>query len=317
VRWGICLVLVASTAAADPAVRDDDKLEADRLFAEGRALLDQGKRKEACEKFDLSIRKDPRAVGTILNLGLCAEEAGQVATAVRYYAEARARAKDQELTEHQQAAENKLALLAPRVPHLAIVLPPGAPADARVIVDQLVLASDQLADVTLDPGERTVVVTAHDRLPYETKITVVEGAHQTLAIPALRGAHTVVVQQSSKRLWGKILVGSGVALAGLGAGLGLYGRSQYWDQFPQGASDGRDVADATHHCFTAMGARHCDAVGASHVSTARELEQAGIITGIVGVVAAGVGTYLWLTSPAEVSVEVDRDRAAVAVTTRW
>jgi Tfp pilus assembly protein PilF len=127
VRWGICLVLVASVAAANPAVRDDDKLEADRPFAEGRALLDQGKRKEACEKFDLSIRKDPRAVGTMLNLGLCAEEAGQVATAVRYYTEARARARDQDLKEHQAAAENKLALLAPRVPHLAIVLPASAP----------------------------------------------------------------------------------------------------------------------------------------------------------------------------------------------
>ena len=315
-RWGICLVLVASTAAADPAVRDDDKLEADRLFAEGRALLDQGKRKEACDKFDLSIRKDPRAVGTILNLGLCAEEAGQVATAVRYYTEARARAKDQELHEHQQAAENKLALLAPRVPHLAIVLPPGAPPDARVIVDQLVLASDQLADVTVDPGERSIVVTAHDRLPYETKITVMEGEHRTLAIPTLRGARTVVVQPSSKRLWGKILVGSGVALAGVGAGLGFYGRSEYWNQFPQGASN-EDVADAAHHCFTAMGTRHCDAVGASHVATARKLEQAGIITGVVGVVAAGVGAYLWITSPAEVTVEVDRDRAAVAITTRW
>jgi hypothetical protein len=308
---------VASTAAADPAVRDDDKLEADRLFAEGRALLDQGKRKEACEKFDLSIRKDPRAVGTILNLGLCAEEAGQVATAVRYYSEARARARDQELHEHQVAAENKLALLAPRVPHLAIVLPPGAPPDARVIVDQLVLASDQLADVTVDPGERSIVVTAHDKLPYETRVTVKEGDHQTLAIPTLSGARTVVVQPSSKRLWGKILVGSGVALAGAGIGLGFYGRSQYWSQFPQGASDGADVADATHHCFTALGARHCDAVGASHVATARKLEQAGVLTGIVGVVAAGVGAYFWITSPAQVTVELDRDHAGVAVTTRW
>jgi hypothetical protein len=127
----------------------------------------------------------------------------------------------------------------------------------------------------------------------------------------------VVVQPSSKRLWGKILVGSGVALAGVGAGLGFYGRSQYWNQFPSGASDGADVSDAAHHCFTAMSTRHCDAIGASHVSTARKLEQAGIITGVVGVVAAGVGAYLWITSPAQVTVEVDRDRATVAVTARW
>jgi hypothetical protein len=53
------------------------------------------------------------------------------------------------------------------------------------------------------------------------------------------------------------------------------------------------------------------------VATARKLEQAGVLTGIVGVVAAGVGAYFWITSPAQVTVELDRDRAGVAVTTRW
>jgi tetratricopeptide (TPR) repeat protein len=317
VRWGICLVLATSTAAADPVVRDDDKLEADRLFAEGRTLLDQGKRQEACEKFDLSIRKDPRAVGTILNLGLCAEEAGQLATAVRYYTEARARAKDQDLTEHQQAAEGKLALLAPRVPHVAIILPPGAPADTRVIVDQLVLASDQLGDVTVDPGERSIVVTAHDKLPYETKLTIKEADHQTVTVPPLHGARTLVVEHSSRSLWGKILVGGGVALAGAGTGVALYGRSLYWKQFPAQSQGGADAADAQHHCFTYLGTRHCDAIGESKVSTARKVAGIGLGTGIVGLLAIGAGAYLWATAPADVTVEVGPGRASVALTARW
>jgi len=318
-RVGIALLALAGTAAAEPAVRDDDRLEADKLFQEGRQLIEAGKRAEGCAKFDLSIRKDPRAVGTILNLGLCAEEAGQVATAVRYYTEARARAKDQELKEHQEAAEGKLALLAPRVPHLAIQLAPGAPADTRVIVDQLVLASDQLADVPVDPGDHALVVTAPNKLPYETKVTVKESEHRTLAIPALQGAttRTLLVESSSRRLWGKIGVGSGLVLAGAGLGLGLYGRSLYWQQFPPASRDGKDAADAQHHCFTSAGTRHCDAIGASHVATARKVAEAGTAIGIVGVIAAGVGAYLWWTAPASVTVEVGHDRAAIALTARW
>ena len=47
-RWGIALVALCGIAAAD--VRDDDKLEADKLFQEGRRLLEAGKRTEACAK---------------------------------------------------------------------------------------------------------------------------------------------------------------------------------------------------------------------------------------------------------------------------
>jgi hypothetical protein len=311
----LTLVMLSATAAAD--VRDDDKLLADKLFQEGRELLDQGKRADACAKFDLSFRKDPRAVGTILNLGLCAEEAGQVATAVRYYGEARARAHDQGLTEHEQAADGKIALLAPRVPHLAIVLPAGTPPATRVIVDQVVLAPDQLADIPVDPGERAIVVSAPDKLPFETKVTVAEGAHPRVVIPALQGARTVVVRPSTKRLWGKILVGSGVALVGGGIGLGLYGRSLYDRQFPNNDPSQPDAEDTNHHCFTVASVRHCDPAGASKLKTARRVSAAGTAVGIAGIVVSAAGAYLWWSSPATVSVDVSADRAAVTATAAW
>jgi hypothetical protein len=317
-RRGIALTVVAGLCGAAVAdVRDDDKLEADKLFQEGRALLDQGKRADACAKFDLSFRKDPRAVGTILNLGLCAEEAGQVATAVRYYGEARARAHDQGLQEHEQAADGKIALLAPRVPHLAIVLPAGAPPTTRVIVDQIVLAADQLADIPVDPGERAIVVSAPAKLPYETKITVAEGAHPRVVIPALQGARTMVVRPSAKRLWGKILVGSGVALVAGGIGLGLYGRSLYDRQFPNGDPTQPDAEDASHHCFTVMSVRHCDPSGAAKLKTARRVSAAGTAVGIAGVAASVAGAYLWWTSPASITVDVSADHTAVALTAAW
>lgn len=315
-RWGIALVAlgVAATAAAD--VRDDDKLEADKLFQEGRALLEQGKRTDACAKFDLSFRKDPRAVGTMLNLGLCAEEAGQIATAVRYYSEARDRAHDQSLAEHQEAAERKIALLAPRVPHLSITLPRNAP-DAKVIVDQIVLAPDQLRDVQVDPGERSVVVTAPGKLPFEKKLTLAEGAHQSLAVPDLQGERTIEVRPSTRRLWGKILTASGVGLAGGGLALGFYGRSLYDRQFPNSDPSAPNASDPQHHCFTIDSVRHCDPTGASRITTARRVALAGTITGIAGLAVAATGAYLWWRSPATVTVDVTADHAVTGVTVAW
>jgi len=313
-RWGIALAALCATAHAD--VRDDDKLEADKLFQEGRTLLEAGKRADACAKFDLSFRKDPRAVGTMLNLGLCAEEAGQVATAVRYYSEARDRAHDQALAEHQEAAERKIALLAPRVPHLAITLPPNAP-DAKVIVDAIVLSTDQLRDVQVDPGERSIVVTAAGKLPYEKKLTVAEGAHETIAVPELQGERTIEVRASTKRLWGKVLTASGIALAGGGVALGFYGRTLYDRQFPGNDPSAPNASDPQHHCFTIDSARHCDPTGAGHITTARRVALAGTLTGVAGVLVAATGAYLWWRSPATVTVDVTADHAVTGVAVYW
>ena len=98
--------------------------------------------------------------------------------------------------------------------------------------------------------------------------------------------------------------------------MALYGRSLYWKQFPARSRDGADAAD-DHHCFTYMGTRHCDAIGESKVSTARKVAGVGLGTGIVGLLALGAGAYLWATAPADVTVEVGPDHAAVAVTARW
>jgi tetratricopeptide (TPR) repeat protein len=315
-RWGIAFVVCGITATAAADVRDDDQLEADKLFQEGRALLEAGKRADACAKFDLSFRKDPRAVGTMLNLGLCAEEAGQVATAVRYYGEARDRAHDQALAEHQQAAERKIALLAPRVPHLAITLPANAP-DAKVIVDAVVLSPDQLRDVEVDPGERSIVVTAAGKLPFEKKLTVAEGAHETIAVPALEGSKTVIVRASPRRLYGQLTVAGGLVLAAGAVGLGLYGRHLYWDQFPSASQDGKDAFDLQHDCFTVDGSRGCNARGQGELRTARNFGYASTATGVVAALVIGAGAYLWLTAPDSVSVDIGPGHAGAAFTASW
>ncbi|HVK85540.1 MAG TPA: hypothetical protein VM513_15580 [Kofleriaceae bacterium] len=300
------LLALAATAAAQP--RNEDKAEADRLFEEARALLADNKREEACAKFELSFRKDPRAVGTMLNLGLCGEMSGKVATAIRYYEEARDRGRDQQLPEYVAAAERKIALLSPRVPRVTIRLAEQLPG-TRVLVDTTVLAPDQLAALPVDPGAHTVVVTAPDRLPYETTVELAEGAQQTVPIPALEGQKTVtvVVQASKRRTWGKVgvLAGGGLVLAA--AGLGYYAQHAYWSQFPAGAREDRVVLpDGIHPCWTAeVGAdvvRQCNSIGEDKLRSARRTGWIATGVGVTGLVVLAAGAYAWLSAPSDRAV---------------
>jgi hypothetical protein len=317
------LWILLGVAHAQP--RAANKAEADRLFEQGRALLAEGKREEACAAFDESMRKDPRAVGTMLNLGLCREESGLIASAVRLYAEARDRAHDQGLKEHEEAASRKIALLSPRVPRLAIKLPTGLGAGVRVLIDDIVFGRDELDMITLDPGSHALVVGAPDKLPYETTLVVKEGDRSTIEVPPLAGATTVVIAAPTNRraLWGKILVAGGVVVLGGGAGLALLARSQYWDAFPAGARDGVAAMDANHDCWTSIdrGAvvRECNARGREATQSAHTLSNVGLGTMIAGGVIAVGGAVLWITAPrtessTSVSLDVRPDHAGFVVT---
>jgi len=322
----LAVLLGVRITSAQPLPRAEDKAEADRLFEEGRALLQRGDRAEACKRFDLSIRKDPRAVGTMLNIGLCREEVGQIATALRFYQEARDRAHDQSLHEHQEAAERKLAILAPRVPHLSIELPENLPPRTRILIDDLVIAVDSAGDVTVDPGSHAIVVTAPGKLPFEGKVEVTEGERARLVVPPLEGAKTVVIREQGSRraLWGKILVAGGAAALGGGIGLAYLARGQYWDQFPDGAESAVVAPDAQHDCWTELASsgeirRRCNARGEDATSSARRLSRIGVATAVAGGAIAVAGAVLWITAPAPsetpaVSFDVGDGGASLAFT---
>src|SRR5262247_3294211 len=129
------LAASASRAQADPRI---DK--ADQLFAEGKALM-ASNLIQACDKFEESLHYNPAAIGTLLNVALCDEKLGKVASAVSKFTEARDHAKEQNLPEHVRAAEDHIAALTPSVPHLAIQLSEPLP-DTSVLVDDRVVARD-------------------------------------------------------------------------------------------------------------------------------------------------------------------------------
>ncbi len=89
------LALAAALAlAASPAAADDTMARADALFAEGVKLRDSNL-ELACAKFGESLQLNPQAIGVLLNVAMCDERQGRIASAVRRYRETRERAREQ------------------------------------------------------------------------------------------------------------------------------------------------------------------------------------------------------------------------------
>ena len=270
----------------DVAHADVDVPRADKLFEEGRALMGTDLH-AACAKFAESLQLNPQAIGTLLNVALCDEKLGRVASAVAKFTEARDRAREQGLEPQQQAAEERLAELVPKVPHVTLKLAAALPPGTRILLDDnRVISPSTLTDLPIDPGEHPLTVSAPEHLAFQTTIRIAIGEHRDVEIPALARAVDV---RSKWRTIGKITAASGAGALGAGIVLGLVARSHYRAQFDAPASGG-----AAPCVKLSGGALECNTAGYAATNSARTLGNVGTAVGIVGVAAVGIGAYLWL-----------------------
>jgi hypothetical protein len=273
----LAAALVLASFGVRPALADDTA-KADKLFDEGRALMASDLH-AACEKFEESLKWNSQAIGTLLNVALCDEKLGRVASAVAKFTEARDRAREGGMDVHLQAAEERLAALTGRVPHVTIKLAESLPG-TRIVIDDKVIALTAIADIAIDPGEHPLVVSAPDHVPYQTIVKIAEGERRDVPVPPLRKG---TVTSSRKTIGRIVTISGGVALVG-GIVIGVVARGRYNDAF-----------DA--HCDAVT--RECDDVGLSDTKSARTLGTVGTVVGALGLVGAGVGLYLWLRAPDE------------------
>jgi len=277
VAAAIVLVL-AMPAAADPQHED----LATRLFDEGVELRAKDP-KAACVKFRASLEANPQPIGTILNVALCEEQDGNIASAVRLYTEARDRAHEanfnnaNKASEAEKAAMERLAELEHDVPHLSISLTDQLP-DMRVLVDKRLVDPATLTNVAVDPGERVVEVSAPGRVTYRTTVPVKLRERKPVTVPALAKV------PSLRRNAGKIAVASGGAAVAAGLVLGLVATNRYHAQFgPPPLCN-----EQTKECESAE--------ASSKAESARTLASVATAITIVGVVAVAGGGYLWWRS---------------------
>ena len=286
----VVLVALVGTAYAD------DKNKADKLFKEGKKLLDAKRYADACAAFEQSAQLDP-GIGVQLNIGKCYEDWGKLALAWRAFTKAEQMATDAKDSRLERIHE-RVQTLDAQVPRLTVRVPDGADVEALAIqLDGKPLDADKLGKQQLvDPG------------PHQVEY-VVDGKRKSKVIPVERGANAEMVVDAPvvggkkkppdkpvrerrertppppgqlQRYAAYGTAGAGVVLIGVSIGVAVAAKSSY-------------SAALRDHCMgsTSM----CDATGLTQTHDARS--HANVATGvfIVGLAAIGGGVALYLTAP--------------------
>jgi hypothetical protein len=156
--------------------------------------MSEGRIPEACQKFEESQRLDPGG-GTILNLALCREREGRLASAWSEFSEAMAVARRDGRLDREVEASTHVLALGPRLSRLTVVVPPGSRVEGLRIErnGHEVGEAAWSTPMPVDGGEHAVRATAPGREPFTTKLAIApESDAQTIEIPALALAPVVV-----------------------------------------------------------------------------------------------------------------------------
>lgn len=176
--------LAAATRDAHAEPTQTDAVIAQSLFDEGRNLLAAGKIKEACTKFAESQRLDPGG-GTLLNLALCHEREGRLATASAELEAATAQAIKDGRKDRETIARDHFSALQPRLPKVLVEVQ-GATPDESVALDGNALPRAAWGTPTaVDPGEHHVEASAPGRKPTTRRFRADEKTTVRVTLPAL------------------------------------------------------------------------------------------------------------------------------------
>jgi hypothetical protein len=313
------LLILACLASAPRIARAD--AEADRLFKTGQTALAAGRIAEACDAFAASDARASR-VGTLLNLGDCREQNGQIATAWAIFLRTAALAQ-QTPNEHKRAdeARRRAGYLQPRLSYLTISVPDASDVTGLTITRDGVPVDRAYWNqgVPVDGGTYVVEAIAPGHDGWRSSVAVApENAHAIVDVPrfkpiaelvpavtAPRRAPPIVaappapvlppVAPARHRLLSPLRVGA-LGAAGLAIAGGVVGALA-------GSRSAREARDANDRCQTPCTDATGLALGAAsaHDATVANLAFAG-----AAVVAAGALT-LWIVGrPAPI-----RDHVAV------
>jgi serine/threonine-protein kinase len=178
----LCLSVPASATSGET-----DKVAAQALFEEGRGLMEAGDFTTACDRLRESQRLDP-AVGTLLYLGECLENAGLPASAWAAFRSAESAAGNAKQLDREKVARERAAALEAMLPRLVIVVPD------RVRVTGLQVARDGVTvtaaswgvAIPVDPGTHHVEVSAPGKAPWRVTVQIGRGsATETVTLPEL------------------------------------------------------------------------------------------------------------------------------------
>ncbi len=286
---GACLAW-PSVALAQPS--QADAALAQTLFDQAVVLMDKGDYPTACPKLVESQRLDPGG-GTLLNIGLCREKEGKLASAWLAYNDALSQSIKDGRPEREATARSRIAVIGDMLSKVTVLVPQDLAKleGLEVKLDETPLRPASWGVPTpIDKGEHTLVVRAVGKLPFETKVLVrADGDHATVTVEPLVDAPVVFEPKheqtpispppASYRPVAYALGAAGLAsiLAGVVTGVLAINR--------------RSSSDA--ECPN----NHCTQHGVDLNDQAKALAWASDVTVSIGIAAIGAGVVLLLISP--------------------
>ena len=287
----LAIAVRATIARAEDTARDPAAAEA--LFSEAKALMAENELALACPKLEQSMRLDP-GTGTLLNLALCHEGLGKVATAWAEFREVETRASRVGRGDRADLARDHQKALEKRLSHLTIVVPAATKvAGLEVRIDGV--ARNEITwgeELPIDPGVHRLEARAPGKQTSSIDVTIgavhdeqhvtVSPLLDALAVPAPPPPPNVVTvlppENTAKRTAGFIVGGIGVTALGIGSIFGILAMST-----EKGAR-----AQCAPVCTGEAERASMDAVRFANVSN---------VGFLAGVLALGTGTFLVLTNP--------------------
>jgi len=185
----LCLAVLAGLPLlALPAAAQDARSAA--LFRAGKQLMKQGNYDAACPKLEKSYDLEP-ALGTLLNLALCHEKQGRLATSWTEWRKAAAQARAAGDGPRATLAERHVTALEPRLPMLRINVWGEAPELTITRDGETVDPTMYGVDVPVDPGKHTVVVARGEDVALEKVVEAGEGEKKQVEIDLKEAARTL------------------------------------------------------------------------------------------------------------------------------
>jgi hypothetical protein len=221
-----CVVAMAGSARADePKV--SNKQRADVLFELGRKQLEDKQFEQACATFQAAFDLDPKAPGTMLNLGLCNEELHHYSVALGWFRKAANSATELGFDQSfSNAAKEHTAKLVKLVATITIVVHQPAPANMVIKVDSEQISERDLAQVEVDTGHHNIVAKAANMkvLRKSFDITSLGSDQAPIELVFEPGESSIVVDRGRKRRLVAIYtaVGGGALMVLGGAYSALY-----------------------------------------------------------------------------------------------
>lgn len=180
-------VLVASAVSvAGAGVAHADEPQAEALLKDGKKLMGAGKLGEACPKLEESQKLDPKST-TLLEVAICHEKQGKIATAWSEYIDVEGQARKEGKGKLEGDARARSKKLDPKLPRLTISVPKDVAVDGLdVQIDGVSIdKGDWGKSRPLDPGDHKLTASAPGRKAWEQTVSIKTAEKKSVSVPAL------------------------------------------------------------------------------------------------------------------------------------